>query len=418
VDGSEPAVRILYLSYGSQSGVTAAVVGRLRAAGHEVRTFDPVAGFLYKRRLGPLRVPNVRLDAILATAAAVARFGPRWKSWYVHTCWAFDRLTARCDRAIAAFRPDAILQAGCLFAPGRDPGVPTYVYCDHTRAINEAYPPLAGLEPAIPFEPGWRCREAAVYRRAAAIFSMSDFARASLVATYRVDADRVHVVGAGPNVVAEDLAGGWRAGAGASAARAPRTFLFVGKEFARKGGPELLAAFAAVRARCPDAELWMVGGQQPVRAPAGVRLLGRVPLVDVARLYRRASVFVLPTLREPFGLAYLEAMSFGLPCIGTTIEAIPEIVEDGVTGRLVPPRDVPALAAAMLALADDPARAAAMGQAGRARVAQRFGWDRAVERMLQVVEGRAARAGEPPSPPRARSAPLLAPLAEASQLAP
>jgi hypothetical protein len=120
-------VRILYLSYGSQSGVTTAVVERLRAAGHEVRTFDPVAGFLYKRRLGPLRVPNVRLETILASAAAAARFGRHWKSWYVHTCWAFERLTARCDRGVAALRPDVVLQAGCLFAPWLERSIPSFV---------------------------------------------------------------------------------------------------------------------------------------------------------------------------------------------------------------------------------------------------------------------------------------------------
>jgi glycosyltransferase involved in cell wall biosynthesis len=404
-------LRILYLSYGSQSGVTMAVVERLRASGHDVQTFDPVAGFLYKRRLGPLRVPNLRLEAILASAAAAARFGPRWKSWYVHTCWAFDRLTARCDRAVAAVRPDVVLQAGCLFAPGRDERVPSYVYCDHTRAINESYPPLAGLEPGIPFDPGWRGREARVYRRADAIFSMSAFTKASLVGTYRIDADRVHVVGAGPNVAptAHGPLGGTRAD---ERPRVPKAFVFVGKEFVRKGGPELLAAFRIVRARHPDAELWMVGGQQPERAPPGVQLLGRISLPEVARLYRRAGVFVLPTLREPFGLAFLEAMSFGLPCIGSALEAIPEIVEDAVTGRLVPPRDVPALAAAMIEMVEDPARATAMGEAGRVRVAQRFGWDRAVRQMVLVMEGRKAGAGEPPPPRRTRSAPRVTPLAE------
>lgn len=377
-------LRILYINYGSQSGVTAAVLERLRRAGHEVRVFDPLAGFLYKRRLGPVQIPNLRADPVLATAAAMARFRRYWKPWYVHTTVAFDRLTARCDRAVAAAAPDVVLQAGVLFAPVRDPlhrpHPPYYLYCDHTRALNERYDPVPGLDPPIPFERGWRRREAEVYRGAAAIFVMSEHVRRSLESDYGIPSDQVHVVGAGANVEP----------AGPTPGPREQAFLFVGRHFVAKGGPEALAAFEAVRARHPRAELWMVGGHQPDRSPAGVRLLGPRPPAEVAALYARASAFVLPTLREAFGLSFLEAMSYGLPCVGTRIEAIPEIVADGETGLLVPPRDAGALAAAMLRLLDEPERARAMGEAGRRRAAERFGWDRAVRLLLQVVERSAA----------------------------
>src|SRR4029453_4876182 len=95
---------------------------------------------------------------------------------------------------------------------------------------------------------------------------------------------------------------------------------------------------------------------------------------------------------EAFGLSFLEAMSFGLPCIGSDIEAIPEIIGDGETGFLVPPGDPGALAAAMDRLLRDPKRARAMGEAGRARVVQRFGWDRAVRLMLDAMEAAAVSA--------------------------
>ena len=106
-------------------------------------------------------------------------------------------------------------------------------------------------------------------------------------------------------------------------------------------------------------------------------------------------MFALPTLREAFGLAFVEAMAFGLPVVGSRIEAMPEIVVDGETGLLVPPRDPAALAGALSALLADPARARRMGEAGRARVAERFGWDRAIGRMLDVLRpDRAARCAE------------------------
>jgi starch synthase len=384
-------LRILYISYGTQSGVTKVVVERLRAAGHEVHLANPVKGFLYKRKVAGLQVPNVAPAQVLATAAAMLRFRSRWKDLYVHTCTAFDRLTARSAKLVRRVRPDIVLQAGVLFGPGAG-DVPYCLYVDHTRAIAEAYPPVDGLWPGIPYEAAWRRRERDVYQRAAAVFSMSEYVKRSLVADYGVAASSVHVVGAGPNV---------SPGAEALPAERDPALLFVGKHFVVKGGREALGAFEEVRTRHPRAELWMVGRDQPAAAPPGVRLLGPCGRDEVARLFARASAFVLPSVREPFGLAFLEAMSFGLPCIGTRIEAIPELIEDGATGLLVPPCDAPAVARAMVALLDDPARARRMGEAGRARAAERFGWDRAVERMLAVMNMAVAhcRATAPASPP-------------------
>ena len=65
----------------------------------------------------------------------------------------------------------------------------------------------------------------------------------------------------------------------------------------------------------------------------------------------------MPSLYAGFGIPFLEAMAYALPCVGTNVGAIPELVEDGVTGRTVPPGEVPALAAALRDLAADPERA-------------------------------------------------------------
>jgi glycosyltransferase involved in cell wall biosynthesis len=105
----------------------------------------------------------------------------------------------------------------------------------------------------------------------------------------------------------------------------------------------------------------------------------------LADLFAQATLFVLPTLREPYGIAFLDAMACELPCIGTNVEAVPEIIEEGVTGLLVPPGDDIALTGAVAALLRDPARARAMGERGRRRVARQFLWSHVagrIERML------------------------------------
>jgi glycosyltransferase involved in cell wall biosynthesis len=367
-------MRLLYLHYGPQSGVTAAVLGRLAAAGIDVVAANPMERFLWQLRPGS-RIPNPRPAAIRAFLEAVRRHGPSWKEYWVHTPYAFDHLTALAGEAIERARPDAVLQAGVLFGPGRS-GRPYHLYVDHTRAIAERYEAVPGLPPPLPPDPEWRAREQRVYGGAAAIFSMSEFAGRSLVRDYGVDPARVHVVGAGPNVTPRD-----------AEPRVPRepAILFVGRSFVAKGGPEVVEAFRRVRRDHPRARLWIVSQGPTGALPEGALFHGTLGPDSLAALFAHASVFALPTLREAFGLVFVEAMSFGLPVVATRIEAIPEIVADGETGLLVPPRDPAALAAALSALLADPARASQLGAAGRARAAERFGWDRAVGRMLEVL---------------------------------
>ena len=91
-------------------------------------------------------------------------------------------------------------------------------------------------------------------------------------------------------------------------------------------------------------------------------------------------MFVLPSLYEPFGMVLLEAMAHGLPCIGTKVGAMPEIIADGETGLLVPPVDASALADALERLLTNHDVRRRMGLAGRSRLEEQFTWNRTVRR--------------------------------------
>jgi starch synthase len=85
-------------------------------------------------------------------------------------------------------------------------------------------------------------------------------------------------------------------------------------------------------------------------------------------------VFAIPSIYEPLGIVNLEAMACGTAVVGSRTGGIPEVVDDGETGLLVPAGEPEPLAAALNTLLSDPARAAAMGQAGRKRAVAEFGW--------------------------------------------
>jgi len=113
-----------------------------------------------------------------------------------------------------------------------------------------------------------------------------------------------------------------------------------------------------------------------------VRFTGRISHSDFVREYAKASVAVVPSVYEGFGLPVGEAMACGVPVISTTGGALPEVVGDA--GILVPPADSEALAHAILSIIDHPERAAKLGRAGRERVQQRFTWRQAAENTVAV----------------------------------
>jgi glycosyltransferase involved in cell wall biosynthesis len=168
--------------------------------------------------------------------------------------------------------------------------------------------------------------------------------------------------------------------------------LFVGKQFERKGGPLLLEAFRLVRARFADARLVIIGPPTPPADGPGVEWLGNLDKNrpdQWARLvgaYQNADVFCLPSLFEPFGIVILEAMFFGLPCVGTAEWAIPEMIANGETGYTAPRDDVKALAERLIALLSDRASAHRMGLAGRRRAEERFSWTTVAARMGEGLQ--------------------------------
>lgn len=178
--------------------------------------------------------------------------------------------------------------------------------------------------------------------------------------------------------------------------RKGHTLLTVGKFEIKKGQDILIEAFASLAPDYPDARLVLVGAKdlqlphlQTQCEEAGlsdrVTFFTDVPHTQIADHFRRATIFVLPSRQEPFGIVLLEAGCFGLPVIASNVGGIPEIITDGLTGVLVSQDNPAELASALRSLLNDPTKAAAMGMALQRHVNQKFTWTQAHDQYVKLV---------------------------------
>jgi rhamnosyl/mannosyltransferase len=169
--------------------------------------------------------------------------------------------------------------------------------------------------------------------------------------------------------------------------------LFVGRLASNKGLLDLAEAFGSLARSDRSAQLVVVGedGGQRGLLVAKVRELGlseRVHLLGhvdedtlLSAAYREARVTVLPSEYEAFGLVLLESLAAGTPVVASRVGGIPEVVEDGKAGLLVPPKSPPALAEAIRRVWEDRDLARRLGEYGRDQVVPRFRWDTLADRL-------------------------------------
>lgn len=367
---SQAAV-VLFFRYGGFSHINHALISGLRNA------------------LSPLQIVDIDLQPHAEAAAArwgrrisrAVHYGPRRLTGRpspadaaLKTPFVFDHL-GRTARRLAAAQPGrvaATIQTQCLFDAGVE-GAPHLVYTDHAHLTNLGY---AAFDPAYLAAPAWIARERRALRGADAVLVMSEHVRRSLATQYGVEEARLHKIGAGLNAP-EAPPGGLRAPG--------HTALFVGVDWDRKGGPELVEAIGRARAEFPDLRLKIVGCE-PSGLPDFCEVLGRVPLDEVGRHMATADLFCFPTRIEPFGVVVLEAMAARLPVVVPDLGAFPDFIRHGENGFLHTPLDVAAIAATILEALRRRDDLPAIGDRARATVLETYTWPKVAGRMAAIVK--------------------------------
>ncbi|MGW1981519.1 glycogen synthase [Streptomyces collinus] len=235
-----------------------------------------------------------------------------------------------------------------------------------------------------------------------AVIAVSGAMREDILACYpALDPARVHVVHNGIDTALYRPDHGTDALTRHGIDPARPFVLFVGRITRQKGVPHLLRA---VRDIDPGAQVVLCAGapdtpeidrefrelyEELSRVRAGVSWIPQMlPRADVIQLLTRAAVFVCPSVYEPLGIVNLEAMACGTPVVASRVGGIPEVVADGRTGLLVDVDDTfeANLARALDTVLGDPEAARRMGEAGRVRAVEEFGWDAVARRTAGLYE--------------------------------
>ena len=270
---------------------------------------------------------------------------------------------------------------------------PFYIYKDLSFAVLEKYydpvtgaPGFNGIDlDGIKYR---KERQHEMWESTAGIFAMSKWLADALVELSDVPRDKITVIYAGLNSIQTGARHGSEPSFPSRELR-PAKLLFVGRDFFRKGGDIVVKALAQLRREySANIQLTVVGPDRwplPGNVPEGVVFLGGLTTAEVAHLYPEHDLFVMPSRFEAFGIVFTEALAHGLPVVGRSAFAMPEIIEPGKNGALVDGEDPTELAATIVGVLEDPGVREYTIQAAE-YVRTKFSWEAVAERMLTAIE--------------------------------
>lgn len=329
--------------------------------------------------------PELPQDAPYRLTTMDGRDWPTWRGWYTRA--AVNRFLKTHPGTRGVVCVDWYLGLGAVPHRRRVDGRVAVVA--HGQEVDR-------VERGLPL---WRLRRS--FARAGAAVAVSSYT-ADLLRARGIPPERIHVVhgGVDPHRFTPGMPdGSLRERFGLT--EGP-VILSLARLVRRKGQDMLIRAMPRVLQQAPGAQLLIIGegpDEEELRRIARelgvahrVRFGGAVENEVVPDIYRLGDVFAMLSRRLPgsgdvegFGLTFLEANASGLPVVAGRSGGVPDAVEEGISGYLVDPTRPDEAAAALLALLQDPGKAAAMGRAGRQRVREAFTWEHTASGLLDAL---------------------------------
>ena len=267
---------------------------------------------------------------------------------------------------------------------------PFYIYQDLSldlliRCLKQNNEQLSGFE-LFNLEDLYKRREwqLKVYEKCAGIFTMSRWLANSLVMDTGLPSKKVHVIYAGVNVIPDNINYYLR-----ERNKKEKTILFIGRNFFRKGGDKVVKAFNILQKEHSSNLKLVIAGPKiwPLKSeiPSGVIFLGDASREIISKYYMTADLFCMPSRFEAFGIVFIEALSFGIPCIGRELYAMPEIIKPGINGYLTDNENPEKLAELIVkVLEDDDMKVRVKKLYNNYR--SHYSWDRVASDMVKIME--------------------------------
>jgi glycosyltransferase involved in cell wall biosynthesis len=296
---------------------------------------------------------------------------------YKKTAFAFRQLTKVATELVREIDCDVILQTQLLFTIDRKViDKPYFVYTDFTHHLFNSDIQAGFSTSAIS-----RVSDEAIdlerlaYQSADKVFVYTPYMAEDLVEFYNVSRDKVSSIGMGINVALPPPVQDWS-----------HSFriLFIGIDYERKGGALAVEAFQLVRERHPNATLTIVGSSPNIELP-GVKILGKISLEDVEKELVRADVFLMPSFQEPSGVAFLEAIAYGLVVVAVRLNSLVGHLHENTTCLFANSHDAGEIATQINTAFEKPDASLGLVKKGYEQVRSMYLWSMVVDKLLEEM---------------------------------
>ena len=274
------------------------------------------------------------------------------------------------------FTPDLIFHIFGTYSPlWKNFDIPYVVYLDYTTALAEQKWSSSAYFLNSRERSAWFKCESLFLKNSQHLFCMSNVVKKSLVDDYGIQHNKITVLGSSGDFL--------------EPSSAPKTFgskqiLFNGSDFERKGGDLVLSAFQKVKKVIPAAKLVIIGKKLSVKVD-GIINPGHIPRSDIHNLLQGTDLVVAPAYCDPFPTFLMEAMNYGIPCIVSANDGMPEIIEHQVNGLVIDQPNSEVLAEQIIYLLNSPELLLSMSQAAHAKLKNKLNWKNIAMNIINTI---------------------------------
>jgi glycogen synthase len=274
------------------------------------------------------------------------------------------------------YTPDLVFHVFGTYSPfWNNFDIPYVIYLDYTTALAEKNWPSWAYFMNSCARNAWFDCESIYFHKATHIFTMSNIVKNSLINYYNIPSNKITVVGSSGDFL-EPLSTTKTFGS--------KQILFNGSDFERKGGDLVIAAFKLVKKVIPEAKLVLIGKKTSLQID-GITNPGHISRTEIHDLFANTDLVLAPAYCDPFPTFLMEAMNYGIPCIVSANDGMPEIIDHQENGLVIKHPTPDILANYIVNLLSEPCQLLSLSQAARQKVKEKLNWNNVAKQIVNIL---------------------------------